>query len=744
MFTKNLEHIFTKAALSSAFDEISANSLGLDEISYADFKKNFNQNAAHLIHSLINGTYAPEPLKKITIPKENHNGVRPIGISSIKDKLVQRVLYSELNPYFDETFLSNSYAYRPHKSTYKAINRTSSFINENDCWILKSDVKDFFESIDHSKLLQILQKHIKDAKIISLISLFLKTGGFLKRDFKEHKVGVNQGDILSPMLSNIYLDLMDRFINKTTDKFVRYADDFIVCFAEKDEALEFEKKLDDFLKLLNLSLNKEKTKVVNINDGFVFLGVRFFGKNRCVDNDKIQKIISNLHSASKEKSNFIDYIDEINAILLTLKNYYLKIIPPNSPQITQIKEHLIDSLAQKIALYKQNKSINSKKEFTLYLEKIDFGVLFNQNEIKDKITLAITKGYDKYLSQKSYDNDSRKINQKRNFYATKIASDSTLHINQIGVYLGLSKNKFTIKQYGKIYKEFPISKISRIIVDSEHISLSSAVIWRCAREKIHIDFIDKHYVPYATLLAYNSTSTQTAHKQAMLLNTPAQLYLATSFVEAKIRNQTNYLKYLNKYHKFLTPNILKLENILERKLKYVKNTNELMGFEGSAAAIYWDGIKSILPLEFEKRITFGAKDIVNSSLNYAYAILYSKVQECLYLAGLSLHISFLHALDSTKPTLVFDMIEQFRTFMVDRVIVSMLNKDEPISLNKEGLLTDASKKLIAQNMKEKLGSYTIWKKESCKCENIIMQECYELARFVNGESKSYRPFVGKF
>lgn len=91
MFTKNLEHIFTKAALSSAFDEISANSLGLDEISYADFKKNFNQNSAHLIHSLINGTYAPEPLKKITIPKENRSGVRPIGISSIKDKLVQRV-----------------------------------------------------------------------------------------------------------------------------------------------------------------------------------------------------------------------------------------------------------------------------------------------------------------------------------------------------------------------------------------------------------------------------------------------------------------------------------------------------------------------------------------------------------------------------------------------------------------------------------------------------------------------------
>ena len=115
MFTKTLEQIFTKNALSSAFDEISANSLGLDDISYADFKKNFSQNATYLMRSLINGTYTPEPLRKINIPKENRSGVRPIGISSIKDKLVQRVLYSELNPYFDETFLSNSYAYRPNK-----------------------------------------------------------------------------------------------------------------------------------------------------------------------------------------------------------------------------------------------------------------------------------------------------------------------------------------------------------------------------------------------------------------------------------------------------------------------------------------------------------------------------------------------------------------------------------------------------------------------------------------------------
>jgi len=99
-----------------------------------------------------------------------------------------------------------------------------------------------------------------------------------------------------------------------------------------------------------------------------------------------------------------------------------------------------------------------------------------------------------------------------------------------------------------------------------------------------------------------------------------------------------------------------------------------------------------------KRITFGARDIVNSSLNYAYAFLYGKVQHSLVYAGLNLNISFLHSLDDKKPTLTYDMIEEFRTFVVDRTIISMLNKDEPIKLGNDGMLTKSSRQLIAKNI----------------------------------------------
>ncbi len=123
------------------------------------------------------------------------------------------------------------------------------------------------------------------------------------------------------------------------------------------------------------------------------------------------------------------------------------------------------------------------------------------------------------------------------------------------------------------------------------------------------------------------------------------------------------------------------------KIKTALHVEKIMGYEGSISASYWEAIRLVLEVPFEKRITRGAKDIVNSSLNYGYAFLYGKVQHSLVHAGLSLNISFLHSLDDKKPTLTFDMIEEFRVFVVDRTIVSMLNKDEPIRLGKDGMLT---------------------------------------------------------
>ena len=278
MFTPQLDQIFNIQTLKDSFLEISSKSTGLDEVSYNEFKKDLSKNFEDTKLSILKGTYTPEPLKKIEIDKPNSDEKRPIALSSIKDKLIQKVLYNSLRDYFETTFNDKSYAYRRDKSTIKAINRSTQFIQEKKYWVLKTDIDNFFESINHDKLLMILDKQISDKRIIKLISLFLQTGAFKSFDYFEHIEGVHQGDILSPLLSNIYLDLMDRFLEKIEVLHIRYADDFVVFFKEQQEAIKTKQLLDEFLKTLDLSLGEDKTKITHVKDGFIFLGVPFCRK----------------------------------------------------------------------------------------------------------------------------------------------------------------------------------------------------------------------------------------------------------------------------------------------------------------------------------------------------------------------------------------------------------------------------------------------------------------------------------
>lgn len=303
------------------------------------------------------------------------------------------------------------------------------------------------------------------------------------------------------------------------------------------------------------------------------------------------------------------------------------------------------------------------------------------------------------------------------------------------------KVEFTLKQHTPII-HFQSEQVGATLRATELKPKFDRFISKTLKS-ISIDFINRDATSYASLITYKSSMTQIVNEQAKILNTPLHLELAKAFIKGKAKNQLNYIKYLNKYHKLLDAQIESIESNIIR-IRTTKSLNELMGYEGSISALYWDAIKLILEVPFVKRITFGAKDIVNSSLNYGYAFLYGKVQHSLVHAGLNLNISFLHSLDEKKPTLTYDMIEEFRTFVVDRTIISMLNKDEPIKLGNDGMLTKSSRQLIAKNIKEKLGSYTMWKKESTKVENIIHTQCYNLAKVVKGEAKSYKPFIGKF
>lgn len=726
MFELTLEQIFSSEALYDASQQISRKSIGLDEQSFKEFSKNLRQNLNELQKELFTSTFIPEPLKRIDIPKDGGE-LRPLGLGSIKDKIVQNALHHALSKYFEKLFSNKSYAYRSGKSVKTAINRSVDFMRNGKTWVLKSDIKSFFESISQQKLNEILAKHIKDKRLLSLLSLFIQNGIFAKRKYQNHEIGVHQGDIISPLLSNIYLDLFDKILDKNNIDFIRYADDFCIFCASKQEALNAKALIISTLKSLDLKLNEEKTRILNSKEeSFVFLGASIKNLSKEIAPKSLEKISQKLNQIAKIKEP-LAFKNELEAYFKVLLRYHFSIA--SNWQESFIKDECLNTIAK----FLTNSTLKNQKAKRTFLANIDFSRLFSEPPTGQILSKA----------SQTPNNPQKELNKKRNIYAKKFADDSTLHIARSGVFLGLSANSFVLKEQGKIIKKIPFEKVSRIIFEGKKTSLSTALIAKAANSGINIDFIGTDYVPYATLISYKATISQNLAKQARLIGTPKALAIAKEFINAKITNQTNYLKYLSKYHSNLETPIKEISQILTTKIHGAKSQAELMGYEGAASAIYWQGLKSSLKVDFSLRITKGAKDLVNSCLNYAYAILYGVVQKYLFSAGLCLHLPFLHAPQGLKPTLSFDVIEEFRSFIVDRTIISMLNKNEPLKVNKDGFLDDKSKALISQNIKEKLGSYTKWRKQNIMVEDIIKTQCYALSRCVFEDAR-YHGFIGKF
>ncbi len=209
MFDLSLEDIFTSNAFEYALKRLKHTALGLDGLSIDDICTDFFY--AELKDEIFNLSYSPEPLKRAFIPKENKDELRKLAIPSLKDKFTQNILIGELSSYFDKGFSNRSYAYRTGKSYANAIYRARDFFKTYD-FALKTDVKDFFETIDHEKLLEILRANIRDARIVRLIELWINNGIFEHFDYRAHAKGVHQGDVLSPLLSNVYLNQMDKFL----------------------------------------------------------------------------------------------------------------------------------------------------------------------------------------------------------------------------------------------------------------------------------------------------------------------------------------------------------------------------------------------------------------------------------------------------------------------------------------------------------------------------------------------------
>jgi RNA-directed DNA polymerase len=252
---------------------------GVDDESIDDIKEKGEEVVLQEIQKALKekGRYRPRKVKRVNIPKPD-GSTRPLGIPTVRDRIVQASTKRVIEPVFEADFLDCNYGFRPSRSAHAAVEEVRRWMNRGHEWVLDADIKGFFDNIDHEKLLEFVHQRINDRRVLKLIRKWLKCGVMDAGVPKESITGTPQGGVISPLLANIYLHEFDKFWTEQTrveGKLVRYADDFVILFrTERDAAIGLHLvKLK--LRELGLELNEAKTQIINThggNGGFDFLG----------------------------------------------------------------------------------------------------------------------------------------------------------------------------------------------------------------------------------------------------------------------------------------------------------------------------------------------------------------------------------------------------------------------------------------------------------------------------------------
>ena len=279
------EDIITKILdrnnLNEAFKRVKANkgASGIDDMDIEETKVYIKEHKNTIVWQLYNRKYQPQPVRRVEIPKPN-GGKRKLGIPTVLDRIIQQAMVQVLSPMFEPHFSDNSYGFRPNRSCEKAIIKALEFMNDGYDWIVDIDLEKFFDNVPHDKLLRLVSDVVKDGNVVSLVNKFLKAGVLVENEFEETMVGTPQGGPLSPLLSNIILNKLDKELEARSLNFIRYADDIIILVKSEKAANRVMASITDYIeRKLGLKVNMIKTKVCKPN-GLKYLGFGFYKSNK--------------------------------------------------------------------------------------------------------------------------------------------------------------------------------------------------------------------------------------------------------------------------------------------------------------------------------------------------------------------------------------------------------------------------------------------------------------------------------
>lgn len=321
------DKIYQKENLAEAFKQVKQNhgAPGVDGVTVEKYESELSENLELIQTELKTKTYTPSPVRRVMIDKPD-GGKRPLGIPTVKDRVVQQAVVNKMNPIFDDGFHPSSYGYRKGRSQAQAIEKATQFARKYQFrFAVDMDLSKCFDRLDHEFLINEVAKKISDGSVLWLIRTFLKSGALEDGRFIETEEGSPQGGVISPLLSNIYLNVFDQEMKARGIRIVRFADDILIFAVSKAEAGNYKALATMILeKQMKLTVNKEKTHITSLEQGIDFLGVKIRMKYITIQEKRLKRFKDKIRRITKRNSGrpLELVVKELTPVLRGWINYY--------------------------------------------------------------------------------------------------------------------------------------------------------------------------------------------------------------------------------------------------------------------------------------------------------------------------------------------------------------------------------------------------------------------------------------
>jgi RNA-directed DNA polymerase len=300
-----IDKVYSPLNLFAASQTVIGNqgAAGVDHQTVEGFLEHNQEELTRLHDSLRTETYRPQSVRRCWIPKPGSNEQRPLGVPTVRDRVVQTAMLHVLEPIFDVTFSKHSYGFRHGRGCHHALERVEQLLNDGYVYVVDADLKSYFDTIPKDRLMARVSDKVSDSRILGLVEMFLEQGVMDGLREWTPEAGTPQGAVLSPLLANIYLNPLDHRLEDAGLAFVRYADDFVVLCRTREDADRALALVQEWVTANGLTLHPTKTKIVDVRtEGFDFLGYKFRGDLRLPRDKSLAKLKDGVREQTKRKN----------------------------------------------------------------------------------------------------------------------------------------------------------------------------------------------------------------------------------------------------------------------------------------------------------------------------------------------------------------------------------------------------------------------------------------------------------